>query len=237
MGCPTECFRFILFVLNLIFAIAGVGLIGGGIGIHLYFKYYKEAVPSAAKAFSNFPIIAGVGGGAIFIIALLGCCGAWKRSVCCLHTYGILLIIIFLACLASTIYTWVLVKDKKGLKIEIEKRLTNYFDKYYTSGETREIVDLIQTSFHCCGLRSPAYWGAKIPESCYPNANRKETCYETGCLGPFQDWIMKSMIFIYFEVALAALELVAGITAICVACSYHDDYMNDLSYDDDESEY
>ena len=45
----------------------------------------------------NTPIFLMIVGGVIFLVAFMGCCGAWKESKCLIYTYAFFLAIILVA--------------------------------------------------------------------------------------------------------------------------------------------
>ena len=45
----------------------------------------------------NTPIFLMIVGGVIFLVAFLGCCGAWRESKCLIYTYAFFLAVILVA--------------------------------------------------------------------------------------------------------------------------------------------
>ena len=48
-------------------------------------------------SYVNTPIFLMIVGGVIFLVAFLGCCGAWRESKCLIYTYAFFLAVILVA--------------------------------------------------------------------------------------------------------------------------------------------
>merc|ERR1711971_536125 len=111
----------------------------------------------------------------IFVVAFMGCCGAWKESKCLIYTYAFFLAVILVAQIGAGIAAYML---KSDLNVEVVKNM-NMGMKNYGMGEQYEGVthtwDIVQNQLHCCGVESPADWTRErndtfpdnqVPDSC-----------------------------------------------------------------------
>jgi hypothetical protein len=85
MGCSTTVVKYLVFFFNLVFAIAGAGLLALGILLKLKNDDIQNFIPD--KYHLGLPPILLIAiGSVIFVTAFFGCCGAIKESTCMLTT-------------------------------------------------------------------------------------------------------------------------------------------------------
>jgi len=171
MGCTTCFAKYILCLFNFIIFLTGGGILG--LGVWLYFdkgsltsltnymsttalpEYLKQALQ-----ISEISYILMAAGVTIFVLSLLGYCGALKESRCLLGFYGFLLVVILLleitACGFAFFY-----KDKAD--IEVKKFLTDTISKYdpllgndTVSDDSPPTViwNGLMLKLKCCGVES-----------------------------------------------------------------------------------
>ena len=109
--------KYFMVLANILFALAGVALIGFGAYAQIAAKDYLNFL---GDSYVNTPIVIIILGmqinynfldvdiilligGIIFGIAFFGCCGAWKEKKCLLYTYIAFLVIILIAQVRSVI--------------------------------------------------------------------------------------------------------------------------------------
>ena len=97
-NCCESIVKYFMVLCNILFAIAGMALIGFGAWAQFAAKDYLNFL---GNNYVNTPIFIIILGGVIFAIALFGCCGAWKESKCLIYTYGSVLVIILIAQVSS----------------------------------------------------------------------------------------------------------------------------------------
>uniref|UniRef100_A0A7N5P9V5 Tetraspanin n=1 Tax=Ailuropoda melanoleuca TaxID=9646 RepID=A0A7N5P9V5_AILME len=78
-----KCVKFLVFIFNFLFWIAGIALIG--LGIYVQVQMNKSVVISNASS-SGVPIVLLIVGAVIFVVSFFGCCGAWKENYCMVTT-------------------------------------------------------------------------------------------------------------------------------------------------------
>jgi len=135
----------------------------------------KDYLNFLGDNYVNTPIFLMIVGGVIFVVAFMGCCGAWKESKCLIYTYAFFLAVILVAQIGAGIAAFML---KDDLNTEVVKNM-NMGMKNYGMGEQYDGVthtwDIVQNQLHCCGVESPADWTRErndtfpdnqVPDSC-----------------------------------------------------------------------
>ena len=111
-NCCESIVKYFMVLCNILFALAGIILIGFGAYAQIDAKDYLNFLGDNYVNTPIFIIILGESswwhsypikhclffpGGVIFAIALFGCCGAWKENKCLIYTYGTILFFILIA--------------------------------------------------------------------------------------------------------------------------------------------
>ncbi|XP_059062805.1 uncharacterized protein LOC131855547 [Achroia grisella] len=209
MGCGEFLVKYILFFVNLFFALAGLALLGLGIAIQLQLNVVLDTVPD--HGIQVAPISAMVIGGIVFVIAFYGCCGAIRESNCMLVTYAICMIILMI--LKITLASLIFVNMDKIIA-EIPLHLQNIFS-------TDEIAfGNIQVAFNCCGTTGPMAYPnpLSLPDSCCANAPCQLLNSYEGCNVKLTNVFTTYGITIgIVPLVIAAFELVAVVFSLCLA--------------------
>jgi len=232
MGCATEVVKYLVFIANLIFALAGLALIVVGVLIKLQVSKIDEVLP---RDFAWAPILSIVVGAIVFITAFLGCCGAVKESPCMLTTFAIILLTIFIIQVAIGVYAFLQIRSTDELKKKESTALTDAFRDY---PRTRELVDFVQGIAQCCGTDGPGYWythfhNDTVPASCC--AENVKPCtshvanYRSGCIDRVFDLLMQSSKIIGgVAIGIAAVEIIGAIFGLCLASSIRNHYRRNI---------
>lgn len=233
-----KCVKVLLLVFNLIFVIAGAGLIGAGAAVQLKFKDYFALLGGQFSSAAALLIAVGV---IIFFIALFGCIGAWKENHCCVMIYAVLLVIIFILEISAGIAGYVYHGE---VETEVKKMMTDAQDKYVSSGgDQAKVWDTIQKEFKCCGVSNYTEWkkqfdnstsGQVVPKSCCMSTNNctgtqadvdGKKIYTEGCLTKFETFV-KDNVFIIggVGIGLAFVQIVGILFAFCLARALRKEY-------------
>ena len=97
-------FKYIIFLLNFVFFLASVGLIGIGAHIQIKMTTYLDFLDAPYLNTSIVLIILGV---VMLVVSFFGCCGACTENKCMLLTYASLLTLITLTMIAVSIVIYV----------------------------------------------------------------------------------------------------------------------------------
>ncbi|GJQ75616.1 hypothetical protein Trydic_g17695 [Trypoxylus dichotomus] len=226
MGCAAEFTKILLFVLNLLFVLAGLALLIIGVLFKLNLNEATDAIPDGLELAPTLLIIVGC---IVFVIAFFGCCGAVRESTCMLTTYAVILLIIFVLQVAVSVFAFLQIRDIDGLKLEIRNGLNTTFSRYADDNVSRETVDVIQRSYECCGVLSSSEM--RQPNGTYPLScchTDTETCktpFESSCFSLVYDFVVRSVKIIgIVAISIAAIEIFGAIAALCLSSSIKNQY-------------
>jgi len=229
--------KYCLFFFNLLLLIAGlIILIMGAIIAIQYSRYVKDGVVESVAA----PVAMIVIGCIIAITSILGCCGAIRESYTMLIGFAITLFVIFLVELSGSIAVFVLRSKIDGtVHDRMVVMIHNYGEKNATEKSARDLMDGIQSKFHCCGINSYTNWlenpnlvaTESVPDTCCLNKTQgcgknmadpkkpKEAAarfiYTNGCAKTFSVWLQD------YATTLGGIGLgflILELLGICLTC-------------------
>ncbi|XP_012153211.1 tetraspanin 6 isoform X2 [Megachile rotundata] len=225
MSCVSDCMRWLLYTFNFFFAVCGLGILAVGIVVHLNLSDVTERLDINVM----FPSISlMVVGSIIFVISFFGCCGAIRSSHCMIVTFASMLMLILLLQVAVAVYAFVIIKPVSS--DDIERTYDELFQEYPNKPEVEEAVNIVQSGFQCCGVKSKWDFNAhgnftgKIPWSCC-GKKEGEVCeanesYDVGCAEQLKNAIQVAGTLLgAVAIGIAAVELIGIIFALCLANS------------------
>ncbi|KAF6198810.1 hypothetical protein GE061_006833 [Apolygus lucorum] len=232
MGFCSCTIKLLLFIFNLVCALVGLAILSFAVYFYLQTHSVKDF---AAGYVSITTIIMMVLGGVTFIVAFLGCCGAVNEDPCCISSYATLLSII-LVCQLVLAGFFVYFAQGGDVEKSFRKQLESDYDNYKNNPGT---IDLLQTTFRCCGYNGPAtFVTVSLPPSCCPKQSESDrnigttiaqsfgvscsvaNAYKDGCANKITDLIKgtgKNGSIVLF--VIAGVELVCIVAAFCIANS------------------
>lgn len=258
MDCGTCFAKYILCLFNFIIFLGGGTVLA--VGVWLYVD--KDSFLSVTKAvdYNTLPqleqltqpeVVAHISyalmaaGGIIFILSLLGYCGALRESRCLLGFYGFLLVVILVLEItaAGLAYAYM---DKA--ETEVKTFLKDTIENYYTTEKGNEngptlVWNYLMTEMSCCGVDNYTDFyisdsfkqtGKKVPEACCkmtsnttlldrdcPKSPKIENSFMfTGCYNTIMDRIQEHMnIVIYVVIGIIIVELLSTFLAFCLCKS------------------
>lgn len=224
-----KCVKILLFLFNLIFVAAGIGLIVTGAYVNVKLDDYYDFFGSEYFGPGILLIVVGV---FIFLIAFFGCCGAYKENHCLTMTFAVCLSLIFILEIAGGIAGFVMrdqIEDE--VKHVLEDAMKNY-NKDGHEGVTKT-WNKLQEEFSCCGVNNASDWvsmaNTTIPESCC----KEEKCtttdnskiFTTGCANELEDWLKSKIAIIGgVGIGLAFVQVVGIMFACCLARAIKKEY-------------
>ena len=221
MGCATSLVKYIVFIFNFLFLLAGLAFIVVGVIIKLDlddFSLNDIDIPLVVA-----PILMIVVGCIVFVIAFFGCCGAIKENTCLLTTYAVILLIILIAQIAVGVYAFIQTKDSNFSEQDMVKAFNKLQNAYVDDPVVKDAVNLIQIELKCCGALKPEDWTiTPLPPSCCGKSEGDcITATNTmGCAQPLFDFVKSSIKIIGIVIlSIAAVELVGAIIALCLSSS------------------
>lgn len=237
-----KCVKYLLFAFNLIFFLAGLGLIIAGALVQTQFQTYFALLGSGINGAAILLIVVGC---IVFVIGFFGCCGAYKENYCMVMTFAVLLGIIFLLEIAAGVTAYVM---KGQVSNFLQKELDMQMMNYRFAGEVNNAVTLAwnkaQEEFQCCGVSGYKDWsrvngsmGVNTPDSCCDTSKASmEGCgqgqitvgdkiYTRGCLDEFVKWFNDNIYIIGgVGIGLAFVQIVGIVLACCLARTIRKEY-------------
>lgn len=148
----TKCIKYLLFIFNFIFWLAGTAILA--IGLWLRFdtktKSLFEVDPNSSSFYIGVYMLIGAGA-LIMVVGFLGCCGAIQESQCMLGLFFAFLLVIFAIVAAAGIWGFV---QKDQVVQELTNIYTDTYKQYQTNREesVKETLKGLQFALNCCGM-------------------------------------------------------------------------------------
>jgi CD63 antigen len=235
----AKCVKYILFVFNFLFLLAGLALIVVGAIVHV--QTSKSGFSESATGAGIFIIVIG---SIVFLVTFFGCAGSINNNHCMVVTYGILLLVILLAQIAAVI-TGFMMRDKVTMKVKAEMERTQATYDLKPDSVVGKTWNQTQKDLQCCGTTSYRTWSVNpelnethsVPDSCCKNftdfcgygknvpGTIPDNLYEKGCFTAIEV-ILKTYLLAVAVAAAAVgvLEILGIIFAFCLAHSLRKDY-------------
>merc|ERR1712062_173103 len=92
------------------------------------------------------------------------------------------------------------------------------------------IMNSIQTVFHCCGSNGPNDYQSIPPlDSCYKNSTKTDTLYENGCYKTIVTYISDHLpVLLGFSITLIIFQLFCLIISIRTCASFRHEGYEDI---------
>lgn len=152
-NCCESIVKYLIFIVNFIFAVTGLLLIGFGVYVYVYTQansYPELEGEDLFKAAFFIPILLITIGVFILVIFFIGCCGSLLESRCMLLTYAVLLTAILLVEVFFAISAYVRLP---GIIQDMKTEMINDRDK-----GAMDFWDDLQQNLTCCGVMSYKDW-------------------------------------------------------------------------------
>ncbi|KAH7953858.1 hypothetical protein HPB49_013114 [Dermacentor silvarum] len=230
------CVRRTLCCYNLLFWILGCGVTGVGVWLHVAYGGYSTLLPTHRVLSADGLCLSA--GAITFLVAFLGCCGAWFQSRCMLATYFVLVILIFLLEFAAGTLGFIYRRHiGQSLMEELKVGIEHKYDPNSDNG-LAELWDQIHTKFECCGVHSYRDWHRIsawpneewVPQSCCleefvngtvcATSKNPRLIHEGGCYRKLHLWIMKRLYIVGIVcMSFAFVQLFGLISAMLLLCT------------------
>ncbi|KAH7724533.1 Tetraspanin family protein [Aphelenchoides avenae] len=198
-GTTFQVLRAFVFALNLIFWLAGLGILGVGLWLRFDPAVSELIALNGGGQNLNLACYLMIAAGFLMsIVGFLGCCGAWRLNQCMLITFFAVLVIAFCLELACAVVAYT---HQDLIRRFLDNSMYEALQKHYgRRPEYTRVLDQIQTEFECCGVRSYKDWlhsswvretsqraeigigsgtVGKVPRSCCNKDGRRD--YPTSC--------------------------------------------------------
>lgn len=156
-GC-FACMKYLVVVFNLIFWLVGIGVIAVSVWLYIDGSLYLNNVDDSYMYYTAIYILMAAGA-VMFLIGLLGCCGALQESPCMLGTFFMFLLVIFTAEVSGGVWTWLHKNEVNNIiEVQLTKMVKDEYGKYGDSSTVDKTIDIIQHDLQCCGGKYPSDW-------------------------------------------------------------------------------
>jgi len=145
-----RCVKYMIFVANFMFMLVGFLLISIGYTIKAIYTDFDAFLVSNNYKASDMAIAVGI---IILIVAIFGCVGAMRESVCLVNTYSLCLLIIVILEISVSITAY---SSRTNLRHTLKQDMYTSMNYYKT--ETNYIWSATQYTLQCCGVVSPKDW-------------------------------------------------------------------------------
>ncbi|XP_034234355.1 CD9 antigen [Thrips palmi] len=155
-GCYA-ILKYLVVIINFIFFVAGIAVVGVGIWILTDSTMYLQVVQDDTNFHTGLYIMIAAGA-LMFIVGFLGCCGALRESPCMLVTFFSFLLVILVVEVAAGCWVYTnrnelenMLQDHVKQTVEIDYGTIDYRTKTF---------DTIQKHLKCCGANGPRDWSS-----------------------------------------------------------------------------
>ncbi|XP_055506444.1 tetraspanin-11 [Leucoraja erinacea] len=236
--CLTICLKYLLFIFNIIFWLAGAGVLLIGIWTLNEKREYLSLLPSSTFAVSACILV--FAGCLVIVTGFLGCCAVVREQKSALLAYFSLLLLIFLIELVAGVLACIYYRRLSGeLTQHLNRAMLERYGEPAEHSVTRSI-DRLQQHFKCCGsnnatdwqdsayIRSPASDNRLVPDSCCKTVT--EACgsrdhpsniykVEGGCLTVLEQVLVDHLLIMgAVGIGVACLQLIGAVTTACFIC-------------------
>ncbi|XP_041360675.1 tetraspanin-18-like isoform X3 [Gigantopelta aegis] len=181
-----KIFKYIFSICSLLLVLVGAVLVGLGLWPLLDKEYMAILSEAGLDASASIILVVTAGGGILFIVGFLGCCGAVMEKTTMLCFYiNIVLFILMGQILAVILLMRMKEEIATALNINLVKTLKKEYDrKTDIDNVFSAALDWVQVTFYCCGInnytefKTASNWKDKntkvVPETCCVITNRDE---------------------------------------------------------------
>eukprot|EP00794_Sanderia_malayensis_P018040 gene18040-19847_t len=215
MGAGVACIKYLLFAFNVVFWLAGMGVLGIGIWMYVDPGFFNSFMGNFS--FKIPAIILMAGGGVVMFTGFCGCLGAIKEVKCLLGSFCFMLLLLFCAEVACGVLAFIF-KSKINDKINVETS-SIVKTKYGlpTERDLTHVVDKAQEKFKCCGAKNPNDYDTSkwLTDNGYSSGQ--------GCVPEFVTFAEKHMLIIgAVAIGVAATQLIGIVLSLCLMFSIND---------------
>lgn len=229
MGCAIICVKYLVFILNVLFAFTGVIILSIGAIILSTYSHYSTFV---GDALWTAPILMIIVGTVIFVIAFFGCCGAAKENSCMILTFSVFLVIVFFFEIGIGAAGYL---KHKELGTTLENSFNETLTNYGHSERATFSWEFLQTELQCCGVREPADWeevfqNTTLPRSCCNEVLlgvpcSKEFAHHDGCLPKLYGVLNERALLLGgIGIGIAFTQVFGVLFACCLSKAFRKNY-------------
>ncbi|XP_059421287.1 CD9 antigen-like isoform X2 [Carassius carassius] len=215
-GCP-KCIKYAMFIINLIFWIAGTCVMAVGLWLRLdpKTKILFDGEDSSFIFYTGLYILIGVGA-LIMVVGFFGCCGAIQESPCLLGLFFSCLLVIFAVEVAAGIWAF-------SNQTKVTQDVTNFYKKTYneyqqTNQEAlKETISLIHHGLDCCG---PSGNQPNAPDETCPKKEKLEVFITKSCPDAIDEFLNSKLHIIgSIGIGIGVIMIFGMIFSMMLCCA------------------
>uniref|UniRef100_A0A8C1XNS9 Tetraspanin n=1 Tax=Cyprinus carpio TaxID=7962 RepID=A0A8C1XNS9_CYPCA len=228
--CGTVCLKYLLFIFNLFFWLAGGAVMAVGIWTLVDKSDYISLLSSNTYSAAAFILI---GAGAVVVLTgILGCCATIREQRGLLRVFFVLLLLIFLLEVTAGFLAYVYYQELNAeLRADLKERMVQNYQQPGQEHITRAI-DNLQQDLKCCGSNSSADWregawiqifadGRLVPDSCCKTptvaCGDRPHNWIGGCISKLEEFILQHLIVLgSVGLGIAFIQIVGMIFTCCL---------------------
>jgi len=233
--CSLHCLKFSLYVYNMVFLVAGLGVLGVGVWTILDRRQYLTLLLSTSVYDVTAYLLVAIGT-LVVLVTVLGCSGISRESRCQIQSYSILLIVVLVLEASAGAIAYVY---RDQVHHELTKSLVTTLKRDYAVDNATTIsFDNMQQSLQCCGARAfdqdwansswwmgPGRGAGKVPDSCCKTVtpscgvrDHPSNIYYTGCADQIANILGGHLLLIgSVAVGICVVELLGiGLSTVLV---------------------
>ncbi|XP_059060689.1 23 kDa integral membrane protein-like [Achroia grisella] len=221
MAISTNCWKYLVLIFNILFAMSAVVLFGvSGFLLYRLFVYRHFLGVNV-----EYPVIL------LLMMAIITCSIAWIgwRTAKSLHQIHIIitgLLVVLVVIIEFSCFVWAMVVWD-NMEIDIKSTMTNYFAESIATEDPNSAAtirwDNLHVKFECCGVHGPSDYTAlgRVPLSCCgqgpldeihkPYASDCSTLYQRGCGKPVHDYAKEQLVLVAMTALCASILQSSGI--------------------------
>ncbi|NWZ36106.1 CD151 protein, partial [Brachypodius atriceps] len=221
--CGTICLKYLLFIFNFFFWLAGGAVMAVGIWTLAEKSDYISLLSSSTYSATAYILV--VAGVVVMVTGILGCCATFKERRNLLRVYFILLLCIFLLEIIAGILAYIYYQQ---LSLELKQNLKNTMtQKYRREGEesVTSAVDKLQQevglvlsntrhdAVHIICLAFPEISGEEIAH----RHHFLNCCFQDGCITKLENFIQEHLKIIgAVGISIACVQIFGMIFTCCL---------------------
>ncbi|XP_051917528.1 tetraspanin-18-like [Hippocampus zosterae] len=213
-GDCLKSVKYTMLILNTFFFVAGVLLLGVGLLVELGTRIVGELIETHPLLSKILHFVMAVGS-LLFLLGLLGWCGALRENRCVLLLYFAFISSIFLAQIGFGIFAitqWgTLSQQSLSATLTANYKRGNMDDRYTS------VWRKIMHDFSCCGVRGVEDFGDQVPLACCRRGNTtcdRDTAYALGC---FEALYNSYTIYMYTAGALVITVMIVELITLSIS--------------------
>ncbi|XP_057692921.1 CD151 antigen isoform X2 [Corythoichthys intestinalis] len=234
-ACGIICLKYLLFIFNILFWLAGGALLGVGVWTLVEKSDYINLLNSSFYSASAYVLI--TAGAVVIVTAIIGCCATLREIKSLLIVYLVLLLAVFLLEIVTGVLAFITYQEldeelRENLKVTMQQ-------KYQQDGEETitNAVDKLHQEFQCCGSNSSLDWKDSIwirvaqdsrlvPDSCCKTPSNlcglrdhPSNVYkvEGGCVVKLEEFILSQLYIVgALGIGIAVLQIFGMMFTCCL---------------------